>query len=113
MMAVYRLAVTFAGGGGALAATRLVAENKALGNGKAAGRSMVLTICYCLITGIVAGALLFGFSQFTAEKLVGDIRAARPFRILSFSLPFIGVSSAIGGYFTAVTRVLLWVYLLQ
>ena len=105
MMAVYRFAITFASSGSGLAATRLVAEENAAKNGKAASSAMNKTLIYSLVSGVFAGMLLLAFSNFAAETMVGDIRAAEPFRILAFSLPFVGVSAALSGYFTAVTRV--------
>ncbi len=105
MMAVYRLLVTFAAFGCGLAATRLVAEETAFQNGKNAARAMRLTLLYSLIFGILAGILLFLCGNAAATILVKDIRAAKPFRVLAFSLPFVGVSTAFSGYFTAVTRV--------
>ena len=105
MMAVYRFMVTFACSGSGLAATRLVAEENARKNGNGASKAMSQTLIYSLIFGVLAGALLLFVSDFSADVLVGDSRAALPFRVLSFSLPFVGVSSALGGYFTAVTRV--------
>ena len=105
MMAVYRFAVTFACSGSGLAATRLVAEETATGNGKAASSALEKTLLYSLFFGIFGGILLWAFSDFAAFSMVGDIRAAKPFRILAFSLPFVGVSAALSGYFTAVTRV--------
>lgn len=105
MMAVYRFAVTFACSGSGLAATRLVAEENAKKNGAEASSAMNKTILYSLFFGVAGGILLWLFSNFAAVSMVGDIRAAEPFRILAFSLPFVGVSAAFGGYFTAVTRV--------
>ena len=105
MMAVYRFAVTFACSGSGLAATRLVAEETARKNGAAASSAMKKTLIYSLFFGTLAGVLLWFLSDFAAETMVGDIRAAKPFRVLSFSLPFVGVSAAFSGYFTAVTRV--------
>ncbi|MBR3963190.1 MAG: polysaccharide biosynthesis C-terminal domain-containing protein [Oscillospiraceae bacterium] len=105
MMAVYRFAVTFACSGSGLAATRLVAEENARKNGAAASSAMNKTLLYSLFFGVFAAVLLWIFSDFAAVSMVSDIRAAKPFRILAFSLPFVGVSAALGGYFTAVTRV--------
>ena len=51
MMAVYRFAVTFACSGSGLAATRLVAEETALGNGKGAASAMKKSIIYSLCFG--------------------------------------------------------------
>ncbi|MBR3952646.1 MAG: oligosaccharide flippase family protein [Oscillospiraceae bacterium] len=105
MMAVYRFAVTFACSGSGLAATRLVAEENALQNGEGASSAMKKTLLYSLFFGVFGGVLLWLSSDFAAGAMVGDIRAAKPFRILAFSLPFVGVSAAFSGYFTAVTRV--------
>lgn len=106
MMAVYRFAVTFACSGSGLAATRLVAEENARKNGKAASMAMNRTLLYSLFFGVLGGALLWILSDFAATVMVGDVRAAKPFRILAFSLPFVGISAALSGYFTAVTRVI-------
>ena len=105
MMAVYRFAMTFACSGSGLAATRLVAEENARKNGFAASSAMSKTLLYSLLFGISGGVILWMLSDFAAISMVGDIRAAKPFRILAFSLPFVGVSAAFSGYFTAVTRV--------
>ena len=105
MMAVYRFAVTFACSGSGLAATRLVAEETARKNGKGAASAMSKTLLYSLFFGVLGGVILWAASNFAAETMVGDIRAAKPFRILAFSLPFVGISAAFSGYFTAVTRV--------
>lgn len=105
MMAVYRFAVTFACSGSGLAATRLVAEENAKKNGAEASSAMNKTLLYSLFFGVSGGILLWILSDFAALSMVGDIRAAKPFRILALSLPFVGVSAAFGGYFTAVTRV--------
>ena len=105
MMAVYRFAVTFACSGSGLAATRLVAEETALGRGKGASSAMSKTLIYSLFFGVIGGVILWIASDFAAASMVGDMRAAKPFRILAFSLPWVGVSAAFSGYFTAVTRV--------
>lgn len=105
MMAVYRLMVTFACSGSGLAATRLVAEENAAKNKSAAAKAMRLTLLYSLFFGVLGGALLFAFGGAAAQFLVRDMRAAKPFCVLAFSLPFVGVSAALSGYFTAVTRV--------
>lgn len=105
MMAVYRFSVAVACSGSGLAATRLVAEENTSGSGKGAAFAMRQTLFYSLFCGVSAGILLWAASGFAAKTLVGNIIAAKPFRVLAFSLPFVGVSAALTGYFTAVTRV--------
>ncbi len=105
MMAVYRLSVTFASSGSGLAATRIVAEETAIGRGRGAAAAMQKTILYALLFGFGGMALLYLFGGAAANGWVGDARAEEPFRILALSLPFVGVSAAFTGYFTAVMRV--------
>ena len=105
MMAVYRLSVTFASSGSGLAATRIVAEETAIGHGRGAAAAMRKTVLYALLFGFGGMALLYLFSGAAANGWVGDARAEEPFRILALSLPFVGVSAAFTGYFTAVMRV--------
>lgn len=98
---VYVLASTFATSGICTAVTRLLADEMALGSRKGVkkilGRSIFLTLVIALLTL----CLLFFGAEFIAGRLLGDIRAALAIKILSFSLPFMGVSSCIKGYFFA------------
>ncbi len=101
----YMLASTFAASGISTAVTRLVTEEIALGSKRGAlqifRRSVELTLCIALIS---LGLVYFG-ADFIANKIIGDIRALSALKILAFSLPFMGVSSCIRGYFIALRRV--------
>lgn len=105
IMSLYFFAVTFATSGVNLAATRLVAE--ALGRGRPREVRAVVRRCvgYSLFFGTLACLLLFAFSRSIGARLLGDARTVPSLRLLALSLPFIALSSALGGYFTAVRRV--------
>ncbi len=99
IFSVYMLAATFATSGISTAVTRLVSENtddkrKAKYIMK---KSAVITL---VAAGISAVAVFFG-AEFIAIRFIGDIRAVPALKILTFSLPFMGLSSCIRGYFIA------------
>ena len=63
-------------------------------------RCLELTLLIALITVII---LFFG-ADFIAKTVLGDARAAIALKILPFSLPFMGISSCLKGYFIAARR---------
>ncbi len=101
----YMLAATFATSGISTAVTRLITEELALGSKKGTmqifRRSVELTLIVALIS---VGTVYFG-AEIIAERIIGDIRALPALKILSLSLPFMGVSSCIRGYFIALRRI--------
>ena len=105
VMSVYTLCVTFAASGVTLAATRLVAEELGRGNPTGARRAMRRCLVYSLCFGTAAAALLLWKADFIGAVLLGDARCIRSLRVLAVSMPFIGMSCALSGYFTAVRRV--------
>lgn len=101
--AVYGMAVTFSAAGIRLASMRLVADN--LSVGKYSERQIMrLCILYSLICGIIIAFVLSGFSGLIGRKWICDMRSVPSLKVLSLSLPFIAVSAALGGYFTAVGK---------
>jgi stage V sporulation protein B len=101
MMSVYGMAVTLASAGMRMTATRLCSE------AEAGGASVRHTVASCMrvggLMGIAALALLFCLSDFSAG-LLGHAETAYPLRLLTFALPFVAMSSTLGGYFTARRR---------
>ena len=100
---VWGFALTLATSGINLAATRCVAE--AGENQSEIKSAMKKCILYSLSFGTTAALLLFTLSKPIAILWLEDLRAIKPLRIMSFSLPAISVSSALSGYFSAVRRV--------
>ena len=105
IMNLFSFAVTFATSGVSLLATRLVSE--ALGKNRPLEAKVAMRRClfYSLFFGVLAFLLLLGLAKPLGEGLLGDSRTVLSLRALAVSLPFLALSSALGGYFTAVRRV--------
>lgn len=100
IISVYSMAVTFASGGIRLASMRLVADNTT--SGKFSERQLMrLCIVYSLICGTVVAIVLFTFSGVIGRSWICDARSIPSLKVLGLSLPFVAVSAALGGYFTA------------
>ena len=105
-MSVYSLAVTLAISGVRFAATRLVAEELGLGSHRGAKAAMARCLWYSALFGSGAAVILWGGASLFAGQWIGDPRCAFSLRVLALGLPFLAMGSALGGYFTAVQRVL-------
>lgn len=105
VMSVEMLCMTFAISGVRFAVTRLVSEE--IGLGREGGVSAAMTRCmsYSLIFGVAAMIVLHFGAEYIGFLWIGDARTVMSLRILSFGLPFISLSSALSGYFTACGRV--------
>lgn len=101
----YFFAVTVATSGINLAVTRLVSEELAKDNVRAAVASVRKCVTYSLIFGFSAAILLFAFAKPIGVNLLGDERTVLSLKALSVSLPFIALSNVMSGYFNAVRRV--------
>ncbi len=106
IFSVYMLAATFATSGISTAVTRLIAEELECGTPRSVKRILSRAVYITLIAAAVSTAAVYILADPIASLWIKDIRAARSLRILSFSLPFMGVSSCIRGYFVACRRVL-------
>lgn len=108
---VYGLAVTLATSAVTLASTRLVSEamgESTDGKERESGRilaAMRACIGYSLFFGLLAGGLLFLFAAPIGKAVLSDARTIPSLQLLALSLPFVALTSALSGYFTAVRRV--------
>ncbi len=102
---VYGFGITLATSGINLAVTRLISEARGRGREGEAGRIMKRCIAYSVFFGLLAFLLIFLLSEKIAYAWLDDMRTIMPLRILSLSLPFISVTSALNGYFTAKRQV--------
>ena len=105
IFSVYILAATFATTGISTAVTRLTAEEMALGSKKGTLKILRRSIELTLIIAAVSVVIVFFGAEFIAEKFLGDIRAVPALKILPLSLPFMGLSSCLRGYFIARRKV--------
>ena len=98
-------AVTLALSGIQPGCIRLMAEH--LGRKDIAGARKTLTcsILHALLFGSLSGLLLFFGADAIVRLWIRDSRALTSLRILAITLPFISLSSCLGGYFVAVRRV--------
>ena len=106
IMNVYGFAITFATSGISLTVTRLVAEAVGIGREADCRKIMRNAVIYSLIFSIFASCIMFFFSDFFAERVIGDMRGAEPIRILALSLVPLSLCSVISGYFIGVKRVI-------
>lgn len=102
IFSVFTLAVTLSTSGISLAVTRLVIS--AISCGKRSTIRSILYKCFlfCLCLSCAISVLLVGFSNFAAEFLLGNIKAAPCLRILGLGLPFMSLCTCMKGYFLAV-----------
>lgn len=105
IFSVYMLASTFASSGICTAVTRLIAEEIGLGTKKGVLRILHRSITLTLIIAFISIILLYFGADFIAYNLLGDMRCAAALKILPFSLPFMGITSCLRGYFIALRRV--------
>lgn len=105
IMSVELFASTLAVCGMRLASMRLVTLEIAAGGPSRGKRAVRYCLCYSLSFGSMAGALLFTTAPFIAGKLLQSPDASLSLRILALSLPALGVSATLGGYFTAIHKI--------
>ena len=101
LLSVFLLAITVSTSGISLAVTRLTAESLSAGNPGRAKSAVRRCIAWALLCSLVATLILCLSSGWIAEELFGDPRTRRPLLMLSFGLPFMGISSCLRGYFVA------------
>lgn len=105
IVSVYVLVSSFAASGLTTAVTRLCTDELAYGSVRRSKRVLFTSIGISVGVGIVSGCLLLGCADFIAQTFLHDIRAVPSLRILTVSLPFMGASSCIKGYFLARRKV--------
>ncbi len=101
VFSVYVLVSTFATAGISTSVTRLVAEELALGSKQGSLKILKRAIFITLLIALISLLAVFSGAQFIAKTILGDIRAVPALKILPFSLPFMGISSCLRGYFIA------------
>ena len=102
---VYGLATTFATSAINLTATRMVADAEGSATYSDVSLAMRKCIAYCLFFGVGSMSVLLLIARPVSLYMLGDARTLPSVRILALTLPFVSLSSALGGYFTAVRRV--------
>lgn len=104
IMSVYMFGITLACSGINIAATKVIAEELATGNETSVKNITKRCILISLITGILAGFLLFVFSDFIVQNCLHNKVSSNIIHLICIALPFISMSSAINGYFVAMRK---------
>ncbi|MBR4295633.1 MAG: oligosaccharide flippase family protein [Clostridia bacterium] len=105
IMSVFGFALTLATSGINLAVTRMVSEALAENDDGLVRRSIRKCLFYCIICSFLAGGVLFIFAEQIGDYILKDTRTIFSLRVLAATLPFISITAAFNGYFTAVRRV--------
>lgn len=105
IMSVYAFFITIATSGINLASTRIVSEQIACNNISGAKKAAKQSIFYSFCFGIIACFLLCILSNFIVNVCLHNKITTLPLYIIAVSLPFISMSAAINGYFSAVRKV--------
>ena len=106
-MTVYAMGVTFSCAGVRLASTRLNIDLLAKNPAISLRRSMRFSVSYALCISCVVAVALWLLAPVAAGLWLHDPRAVASLRWLALGLPFVSVTAAMQGYFTAVRRVYL------
>ncbi len=105
IVSIYVLGSTFATSGISTAVTRLVADELTRGTAISVRRILRRSLLLSLLLGVVSAAIIYGAAEPISVYWIKDARATTALRVLSLSLPSMGLSSCLRGYFIARRRV--------
>lgn len=105
IMSVYMFGITFACSGINITTTKIIAEEFALGNSTKVNKIASKCIAISFVTGILASIILFFASDFIVSYCLYDKVSKSVIYCLCIVFPFISMSSAINGYFTAIRKI--------
>lgn len=105
ILSFYFLMVTLATSGIRVAISKLISEEIALGNYSNAKKVLRQSIGISIITGFLAGALLYFFADYIGSHILNDDRTVLALIYLAPSLPLMAVSNCCKGYFYALGKV--------
>lgn len=102
IMSIYGLAITIALSGINLTTTKIITEELSFGNTKDISKIIKKCLLFSLLFSSIAGILLIISSPYICKLWLHNKISNIPFYIIAISLPFISMSSALSGYFTAI-----------
>ncbi len=105
IISVYVLASSFAAAGLNTAVTRLCTDELACGTTASVKRVLYRAIGISAVIALASAVLICYGADWVAVSLLHDTRAVSSLRMMTISLPFMGVSSCIKGYFLARRKV--------
>lgn len=101
IFSIYVLGSTFATSGICTAVTRLVTDELVTGTKKSVNAVLRKAIILSVLIGVVSALLIFFGADPISRYWLKDMRAVPALKVLCFSLPSMGVSSCLRGYFIA------------
>ena len=104
MMSVYGFAVTFASAGIHLAVTRVVSESCGCENHPAVRRAVNTGFLCSLGFGLFSSVILLAFAPMIGNHWLRFAESVPALRLLALTLPFLSMSTTIGGYFVGVRQ---------
>ena len=105
VMSVYAFGITLASAGINISAKRVVSEELACNNETGANQAAKRCLFFSLIFGICASLIFFSLADFITIHCLHNRISRNVIYLICIALPFISMSSAVNGYFTAVRRV--------
>ena len=106
IMSIHIMTTTLAISGIRVTTTRLIAEELGRSNIKNIKSILGKAMLYSLLFSTTTFLLFYNFADIIALKWIGDSRAIIPIKILSCSLPFIGISACFHGYFYGMRKII-------
>ena len=104
IMSIYTFAITVATSGLGISCTCIDSEEFAKGNYLNGIKAVKTGKFFALLLGIVAGVLIILFSPIISHFWLKDAVSPLPLYAIAIGLPFISISSVIGGYFSSVDK---------
>ena len=105
VMSVYMFGITLASAGINISATRVVSEELASNNELGAKKAAQRCVLFSLLFGLSASIIFFVSADFITIHCLHNKISKNVIYLICIALPFISMSSAVNGYFTAVRRV--------
>lgn len=99
IFSLYMLVSVFASSGVGLAVTRLVSEELTVGKRRGVDMIVMRSMGVTLFAAAVTSVILYSGAESISVYIMSDKRAAISLKIMCASLPFMGVSAVLKGYF--------------
>lgn len=105
IVSVYVLASAFAAAGICTAVVRMVTDALCRGDRRTALAALRTALAVSVTVGVISALAVCAAAVPIARYGIGDMRAVGALRVLTVSLPFMGASSCLKGYFMARRRI--------
>ncbi|WP_296647658.1 oligosaccharide flippase family protein [Romboutsia sp. 13368] len=106
IMSIHVMATTLSVSGIRVTTTRLIAEELGKSNIKNIKSILMKSMIYSFLFSTTTFFIIYNFADVIALKWIGDDRAIIPIKILSCSLPFVGISACFHGYFYGMRKII-------